>query len=135
MHCKIGKARMYADRKGIYMSSPISTFKYTSLCVDEGGESSFHDEEATLEDQQYTKSAPPISMAALNVATRVAILKLPKGLVGNELHAAPRHQWVFVTSGTIEIEASSGECRTFSTGAVLTVRDAGRIGHKTRPVS
>jgi len=50
----------------------------------------------------------------------------------NPRHRAPQRQFIFVTSGTGEIELSDGTRHRFSPGDVLFVEDTTGEGHVTR---
>ena len=49
-------------------------------------------------------------------------------------HPAPRRQWIFILSGTLEVEVQDGEVRQFPSGSILFVEDTTGKGHKTRVV-
>jgi quercetin dioxygenase-like cupin family protein len=49
-------------------------------------------------------------------------------------HPAPRRQWLFVLSGTLEVEVQDGEVRQFQVGSIIFVEDTEGKGHKTRVV-
>lgn len=48
-------------------------------------------------------------------------------------HPAPRKQYLIILNGTLQIEASSGEKRDFSPGAIVLLEDIeGTRGHISR---
>lgn len=50
-------------------------------------------------------------------------------------HPAPRKQFLLIIQGTLQIEASNGEKRNFSPGAIVLVEDiAGTRGHISRVI-
>jgi hypothetical protein len=50
-------------------------------------------------------------------------------------HTAPQKQFILYLTGSVEIEASGGEKRVFSTGDALLVSDTVGAGHITKTVS
>ena len=51
-----------------------------------------------------------------------------------DFHPAPKHQWMVITSGTLEIGVSDGEKRTLPAGTIAYVEDADSKGHSTRVI-
>ena len=47
-------------------------------------------------------------------------------------HAAPRRQFIVITSGAMEITATDGTARAFPAGSILLADDGGSKGHLTR---
>jgi hypothetical protein len=50
------------------------------------------------------------------------------------LHPAPKHQWVVITSGTLEIGVSDGEKRTLPAGPIAFLEESGSKGHSTKVI-
>ena len=111
--------------------APLETssdmISYTRLYADDSGVTHFIDEQITLEGEEVFKMTPFTS--ATSVGYFLATPDYDQGW-----HAAPRRQWIFILTGTIEGEAQDGEVRQFSSGSIIFVEDTSGQGHKTRVV-
>lgn len=101
---------------------------YTRIYSDSEGESHFRDEEMSFTLVDFAPPAPPISVSEVRKAEEVFLLSSPPGWFG-DWHPAPRKQLMFMLSGLLEVEVSSGETRQFGTGSVLLVEDTSGKGH------
>ena len=67
-------------------------------------------------------------------ARQIGFLRL-SGSYRSDWHTAPRKQYVLVLEGILEVEAGSGEKRSFCPGSVLLVTDTSGRGHRTNVLS
>ena len=51
-----------------------------------------------------------------------------------DFHNAPQRQYIVLLDGSVIIETSLGDVRTFATGDILLVEDTTGKGHKTKNV-
>jgi hypothetical protein len=93
----------------------------------------FEDVEVPLKDADYAPPAPPIAVSPHQPATGTVAIGFPPGWSG-DFHPGPKHQWMIITSGTLEIGVSDGEKRKLSTGTIAFLQDAGSKGHTTRVI-
>lgn len=100
---------------------------YTRLYADASGVTHFVDEEITLAGEKDFMTSPLTSATAVG-----HFLASPE--CDQDWHPAPRRQWVFILTGTIEVEAQDGEIRQFPSGSIVFVEDTSGKGHKTRVV-
>jgi hypothetical protein len=66
-------------------------------------------------------------------ATGTVVVGFPPSRFG-DFHPAPKHQWMVITSGTLEIGVSDGNKRTLPTGTIAFVEESGSKGHSTRVI-
>lgn len=103
----------------------MQTFKVTRVFADEQGESRFEDIEYPLTD------AGPIGHLSQKVkVSNLIFRKVPPGY--DDLHNAPKRQYVILLDGAVEIETSTGAKRTFNTGEILLMEDTTGKGHRSR---
>jgi len=104
----------------------ISYFRVTS---DSAGVTHFIDEQLTptVANELGALTTP------LFAAESIGYMLLPVGY-DEDWHPAPTRQWIFVLSGTGEIEAQDGEIRSLTAGSIVFVEDTTGKGHKTRNV-
>ena len=63
----------------------------------------------------------------------VQFVELPDGL-DQSWHPAPRRQIVVVLDGTLEVETTDGQTRSFGPGQAFLADDTASSGHRTRTV-
>ncbi|MGD8538512.1 MAG: cupin domain-containing protein [Candidatus Aminicenantes bacterium] len=114
----------------IEVAEPLA---YVRIYSDLNGQSHFDKEEITFQLVDYAPPAPPISVSEALVAESVHFISSPSGWFG-DWHPAPRRQFVFMLTGTMEVEVSDGEKRKFVPGDVLLVEDTSGAGHISRAV-
>lgn len=114
----------------IVVAEPI---EITRLYCDPNGESRFADEKLPFTLIDFAPPAPPISVTEVLAAKSVAIISSPPGWHG-DWHPAPAKQLMFVLSGELEVEVTSGEIRQFASGAAILVEDVACRGHVSRVV-
>jgi len=102
--------------------------KITRVFADEHGESHFEDVKIALAD------AGAIGRLSERVPASAVIFRTNEPNYDYDWHPAPERQLIVLLDGSIEIEVSSGERRTFAGGDVLLVEDTEGRGHRTRNV-
>ena len=115
------------------MKNKALTFKYVKIYGTEDGETHFEDVEEEMEYKDYAPPAPLISVTPHASATGTVVIGFPAGWSGG-LHDAPKHQWMTMLSGSLEVSVTDGEKRTLVAGMVALALDAGSKGHRTRVV-
>jgi hypothetical protein len=101
-------------------------FTVTRIYSDAAGESHFEDIAIPL-----TESGVVGSLSEM-IATQGIIFREVEPSYDWDFHTAPQRQYIILLDGSIEIQTSLGDTRTFSTGHVLLVEDTSGKGHKTR---
>jgi hypothetical protein len=84
--------------------------KYVKIYADENRETDFQDMDVPLKEADYAPPAPPIAISPHQNATGTCAIGFPPGWFG-DFHPAPKHQWMMIMSGTLEIGVSDGEKR------------------------
>ena len=107
--------------------------KYIKIYADENRETHFQDMEVPLTYADYAPPAPPIAVSTHQYATGMVAVGFPPGYFG-DFHPAPKHQWMIITAGTLEIGVSDGEKRTLHTGTIAYLEESGSKGHSTRVI-
>ena len=107
--------------------------KYVKVHADENGETHFQDLEVPMQDADFAPPAPLIATSPHQTATGIVAIGFPPGWFG-DFHPAPKNQWMMLMSGTLELFVSDGEKRTFPTGAIVFLDEAGSKGHTTRVI-
>lgn len=115
----------------ILRSEPL---RYTLIQTDAEGETHFSDQEMSYRLIDYAPPAPPISVTEAIQAENVSFLSSPLGWYG-EWHPAPSRQFIFILTGTLEVEVSDGKVRRFGPGSVILLEDTAGRGHTSRVVS
>jgi quercetin dioxygenase-like cupin family protein len=106
---------------------------YVRLYEDEAGESHFEDCEKEMSLLEFAPPASPVFVTDAEEAKRFIFVRIPADWSGG-WHPAPKRQFFFCLSGTIEIKASDGEARTFPPGSVIFAEDTSGKGHDTRVI-
>jgi len=101
---------------------------FTRVYADGRGESHFADQEVELRD------AGPIGRLSAAIPARAVVFRKNDPGYDYDWHVAPQRQLIVLLDGTIEIEVSDGERRTFRGGEVLLMEDTAGRGHRTRHV-
>lgn len=118
------------------MATKEMKLKYVKIFADDNGETHFKDEEAIMTEAGYAPPAPPLWVGPQGKATGVTVVGFPPGWFG-DFHPAPRAQWMMIMTGTIEVEVSDGEKRTYTAGTANSIAfldDVGSKGHISRNV-
>lgn len=115
------------------MTQTTLTLKYVHLYADDSNETHFKDVAAPMEEADYAPPAPPLYVSRHETAAGMVAVGFPPGWYG-DFHPAPKHQWMIVVEGTVEIGASDGGKRTLSVGSVALVTETGSKGHTTRVI-
>jgi len=84
--------------------------KYVKIYADENRETDFQDMDVPLKEADYAPPAPPIAISPHQNETGTCAIGFPPGWFG-DFHPAPKHQWMMIMSGTLEIGVSDGEKR------------------------
>ena len=115
------------------MSSQELTLKYVKIYADANKETHFQDMEVSMQEADYAPPAPPLGVSPHENATGTCAVGFPPGWFG-DFHPAPKHQWMIITSGALEIGVSDGEKRVLNTGTIAYMEEAGSKGHSTRVI-
>lgn len=115
------------------MTTKELILEYIKIYADDDQETHFQDMEMPLKEANYAPPAPPIAVSPHQLATGTIAIGFPPGWFG-DLHPAPKHQWMVITSGTLEIGVSDGEKRLLSAGTIAFLEESGSKGHSTRVV-
>ena len=103
--------------------------KFTKLYTGEDNKSHFMEVDAGVETKQplgnYSKKYPATGMMFRDFERGAAF----------DWHTAPQPQYIIYLEGEVEVEASSGEKRTFKPGDILFATDLKGQGHITRTLS
>jgi hypothetical protein len=99
---------------------------------DDSGESHFEDVDATLVPTDFAPPAPPIDLAALGQAERIALVGGDRDWGGEIPHPSPARQIMCTLAGRFQVTTSSGESREFDPGDLLCLEDTTGRGHSTR---
>ncbi|NIK93254.1 hypothetical protein GZ212_13915 [Mangrovimonas sp. CR14] len=111
----------------------IYKLKYTKLYADKEGETHFKEEEFIMNSKDYSPPAPPVWVAPRTRATGSTVVAFPIGWYG-DFHPAPKPQWMMILKGSMEVEVSDGEKRTFLAGSIAFLDDLGSKGHISRSI-
>jgi len=111
-------------------SNKINILNYVRVYADSIGESHFEDLTINLKEIDFAPPAPPISTSDLNPSPAYGFISVMPGWK-SEWHPAPKRQFMFYLSGTIEAEVSDGEIRQFGPGSITLVEDTIGKGHKS----
>ena len=107
--------------------------RYTRIYTDATGESHFEDVEVTGEERTSPVSAGASEYSA-PIAARAVVLRRVVRAHPDEPHVAPRRQFMINLCGTVEVETSDGEVRSFGPGEPVLVEDTTGVGHISREV-
>lgn len=104
------------------------TLSFTILTVDATGESCFRQSEL-----DFNPWVSGLAMASFEEpAVSIRFFRAGPDWEMDELHYAPKRQYLLVLQGTLEIRTSTGDTRLFTEGDVLLVEDTYGKGHRTR---
>jgi len=106
----------------------MEQFKITRIYADASGESHFEDISVPLTD----KGA--IGYLSGQVPAKGIIFRKVEEQYDYNFHNAPARQYIALMDGSIEIETSDGEIRSFGAGEVLLVEDITGKGHRSRNI-
>ena len=106
---------------------------YIRLYADDDGESHLEKVAVELAPTEYAPPAPPINVSSPVSAHQVIFLAVPPGWRG-DWHPSPARQFMFFTSGELEIETSDGDVCRFRAGDVGLGEDMHGKGHRSRVV-
>ena len=112
------------------MEQPIT---HARLVSDEAGESHFAVMTIEMSTRHFAPPAPAFDVSDLTHATQFGFLRVPGGFIG-DLHPSPMRMWIFFLSGTMDFEASDGECRRYKPGDALLLEDTTGKGHLSRVI-
>ena len=112
---------------------PTDRFSYSRISSDPGGDSHFSSATLELTPVDPGPGIPPTPASAPVPATALRVL-CPT--VGGEAgwHPVPARVLNVMLSGTVAIEVSDGETRTFGAGDVILGEDTAGTGHRTTVV-
>ena len=108
-------------------------FKYVEIYGSEDRETHFEDVEIEMEYKNYAPPSPLIAVSPRTSAIATVTIGFAAGWFG-DFHAAPKHQWMTLIAGNMEVCVTDGEKRIFKTGDVILQMDATSKGHSTRIV-
>lgn len=101
-------------------------FHLVRVYNDANGDSHFEDVSIPL------KEAGEIGLLSDELPAKSIIFREVAPTYDYDFHTAPQRQYIILLDGTIEIETSLGDKRTFAAGDVILVEDTEGKGHKTR---
>ena len=108
--------------------------RFVRLFTDAQGESHFEDLAQDLAPVNFAPPAAPLNYAHVLPAAGTFWLGMPVRWGGEIPHPAPQRQVFCFVRGVVEITASDGEMRRFTTGSVLLMEDTFGKGHSTHVV-
>ncbi|MDJ0926493.1 MAG: cupin domain-containing protein [Gammaproteobacteria bacterium] len=111
----------------------MSQLGYTRMYTDADGVSHFDEGELALSLENYAPPASPIAIHRMAEADGATLVFMPAGSF-EDWHPAPRRQFAFLLSGTVEVTVSDGETRRFEPGSIVLLEDTTGKGHQTRIV-
>lgn len=101
----------------------------TRLYTGEDNESHFEDIEIALED------VGDIGALSEMVEATGIIFRKTSSDYNYDWHNAPRHQYILMLDGAVDVEIGDGTVQRFSTGDILLVEDTTGRGHKSKAVN
>lgn len=105
----------------------------TVIAEDENGKSFFEDRPVTFEEAALLpEPSDPVTLSAPGPAAAYMFLEVGKDWKG-VMHKAPGHQLAVVIRGSIDVEVSGGERRSFCPGDIIILEDVAGEGHLTIP--
>ena len=107
--------------------------RYIRIYADEAGESRSEEVDIALSRADFAPPASPMDVSEPHAAARVIFATMPVGWYG-ERHTAPRRQFFFQLTGTIEWELSEGLRIRPGEGSVTLLEDTNGSGHSTRVI-
>jgi hypothetical protein len=104
--------------------------KYVRLYAGPDGESHFQDMDMAMaeRDRGWGSISEVMSAKAFNLRSNTQAYDL-------DWHPAPQRQFIFNLTGSVRIEASDGEVRTFGPGSIILVEDTDGKGHKSKQMT
>jgi len=102
---------------------------YTRVFTDDNGESHFEEVDVGLVEKGE------IGKLSNKIGVKGLIFRETPPDYDFDYHNAPARQFVVLLDGSIEIEVSSGEKKTFQAGEILLVEDTTGKGHKTKTLN
>lgn len=114
------------------MQSPQTGKSYTRIGVGLRGISRFEDDVIPTASKKLSDALPEFDVGTL--PSRAGAEYVFSMEIDPRPHTAPQEQWIILLSGRIEIEVTSGECRSFGPGDLVLVMDTSGRGHRTRSV-
>ena len=103
--------------------------KYITLYTGSDDKSYFREEDPDVESEQ------PLGSYSRKFSTTGMMFRTFKAGAKYDWHNAPQPQYIVYLEGEVEVEASSGEKRTFKPGDVLFATDLKGKGHITRTLT
>ena len=105
--------------------------KYTTLYLDDSGDSHFKDVDVEFESVNFAPPAPPVDLSKFINVSQLVFFRTPAGWFG-DWHPTPKRQFFCCLSGEAELTTSDGETRIFGSGDVFLLEDTSGKGHRTR---
>lgn len=102
------------------------------IYADAEGESHWEDRTIKLEMVELAPPMPPLAVSAPLPAARLLHFQAPQDLEGSTWHPAPKRQYMYLLSGTMEITVSDGEMRRLVPGDIVLIEDTHGKGHSAR---
>lgn len=96
------------------------------IWADDAGESHYQDIDVPL------KAGGPLGRMSEPLAVTGMLLRENEPGYDYDWHTAPRRQYIVMLSGSVEIQVSDGETRSFGPGELVLVEDTTGKGHKSR---
>jgi hypothetical protein len=114
------------ESAGCLLSAKEVHIHITRIWADQSGESHYQDIEIVL--------VPSGPLGWMSTPFPVASMILRENEPGYDYdwHVAPRRQYIVMLAGSVEIQVSDGESRTFGPGDIVQMEDVAGKGHKSR---
>lgn len=129
-HCNIGANPTYfgpsvSRECGCLLLAKEVHIHITRIWADESGESHYQDIEIAL------VPSGPLGWMSTPLPVASMILRENEPGYDYDWHVAPRRQYIVMLAGSVEIQVSDGESRTFRPGDIIQMEDVTGKGHKS----
>ena len=104
--------------------------QYQRLYADGDGETHFAEIPLTLDEVDYRPPAPMVYVSHAMQAGALQFIRLPSGWSGENI-CPPQRQFLICLKGHLQVQASDGKKRTFSSGDAILMEDTAGRGHNS----
>ena len=115
----------------IEITKSVVRLMYARVYPSHDGATHFDDVAVSMAPAVYVPGIPLVDVARPEPVTALTFSHLETGYI-SDWHPAPRRQFVFIASGSMELTVTDGGTREFGPGSVFFVEDITGEGHKTR---
>jgi hypothetical protein len=109
--------------------------RYLRIYTGDNGSSRFEDVELKGTLTEVVNGLAPLLVSGPFAGTGIMFVEQPENAFTEEVHVAPRRQWVIVLSGRIAITTSDGIRREVGPGSVVLAEDTTGRGHLSTPLT